>query len=176
MSTGEWAMADEATRRDMVGNVWTYATQTATGKLLGANQDKWVLEAQQGDPITAILDKAVDKNRKAAATGYKLSLMDHLDAGEMEEALTTIEKLKQAGTTDSSIKSSITSHFKPLYQAAVARDDWATILEIESTLEELDMGYTEKTFSGWIPKEEEADEIEDASLTDRSRWLNRNGM
>jgi heme-degrading monooxygenase HmoA len=95
--------------------------------------------------------------------------------------MTSIEALRQAGVDDSTIRSTITTEMKPLYQDALLAGDTDKADEIYMDLMELGLGYTEKTFSDWAKsaekdaaKREQKGKPSDALTTEeRQPWLTK---
>ena len=155
MQTDEWQLADDATKADMVGDVWTYANQTAGYQINdGVEKAAWVsLAEKEGNAPDSIIKRAVERNQKEYVNGHKESMLTSLEDGDVETALTSIEALKGAGKKKSSIQSYITNYFKPIWLEA--NDDERR--EIQMNLRALP-GFT-FDFRKWETGEEE--EVED---------------
>ena len=172
MQTAEYAMADDETRAGMVADVWTYSTQRANYIVSGGKtkKDKWVSEAENGDPAAAVLQRAVDRNKNEQATGFTNSLKESLANGDLETAQIAIAGMRRADKTDAGIKTTVTNVLKPIYQKAYLADDDETMFEIETMLDNLDDEIQWK-YGDWLKN---LDDVEEEETGLDTKWLNMN--
>ena len=175
MNSDEYTLADDETKAEMIRDVWTYANQTAQAAVTGddSKEDKWVTKAASEDNVTnAVIERAIDRNKKAQRDGYSIVLTDALGSGDLSDAQLAIAGLRRTGMSESSIKSKVTTYYKPLYQAAYKDGDRIAMLEIEDMLDALDPDITWK-YNDWLKNIEDEDEEPVETELDTS-WLNRN--
>jgi hypothetical protein len=152
MQSSQWLVLDDAAKAALVEDAWNYANQVAKAEVKpGTKQDKWVSEAnQKGNPASAIIERYEDKMKQEYVKGYKTALEKAIDSSDYEAAANSIEALKAAGQEKSTIKSYVTSTFKPKYKDAVAKGHDEEALDIAMMLYSLGLGYTQNDLKNWL--------------------------
>ena len=175
MGSPEYEVADDTTRAEMISDVWTFSNQRANNIVAGTDMDSWVRASLDGDPVKAVINRAITRNMNAQKTGYKKALENALVSGNLEDAQTAIAGLRRAGKSDSNIKADVTNTLKPLYQKAFLNDDFNAMNEIEDILDNLDEDIVWK-YVDWVTKlnQEEEPEGEKEEESVNINWLNRN--
>lgn len=73
-----------------------------------------------------------------------------LEAGNTKEAKAVIQEMTDNGKEESSIRSSVTRYYKPIYQDLYKRKDEAGMRKLRETLVGLGIGYKSGDFTRWI--------------------------
>lgn len=96
--------------------------------------------------VDFIFEREEEAAKSAYVTQSKKTLNISIESYNIEAARTDVSELRQAGVKDSTIKSSVTEYFKPIYREA---DDYDRSL-IENTLRGIGLGYENYDFSKWL--------------------------
>ena len=139
----------------LIGNVWDYVNQIAKHEIFpDAEIDKWVARAYAtDDPIGVIFEREEEKARSEYAKEKKADLITSINQESYTGIEASIAGLREAGKSDSDIRSYITSEFKPIYKQAVEDGDDALAQSIMDTLTSIDLGsstYKEKDIYNWL--------------------------
>ncbi len=78
---------------------------------------------------------------------------------------TVLEAAEELGMKQSTIKTAISSDYRPDYIRAYQENDEATMMEIEDDLMDTGLGYTDKDFEKWITEAEQQIAVEDEDTT-----------
>lgn len=148
----DWVMLSDPDKVKLVDYAWTYANQTSRAEQFpNGKVDIWVSKAQaSGDPVSAMYDKYYEAVKDDTVKSYKTALLNSIDDGNTESALTCVQALVDAGQEESSIKSYLTRNYKPEYIAAYNANDYEKMNDIEFTLRGLGLGYKAKEFKEWL--------------------------
>ena len=77
-------------------------------------------------------------------------LYSAVSAGTAKDAQEIVSALRSQGKKDDNIRTQCTKQFKPEYLDAYQKGNKKKMAEIESKLLGLGIGYTAKSFEGWI--------------------------
>lgn len=138
---------------DAIEKVWEYSTQMAKKSVAPEfTPDAWVRNATS-DPAQAIIE-AVQSNMKSdRAKQMKAELYSAIDGGDIDMAAAYVEGIMEGGSDKKSIRSSVTSHYKPQYRELYESGDFVGLRELESNLILLNVGYKRSDFEKWLTKE-----------------------
>lgn len=150
----------EAGRAKLDGNMSAYAR--IVGELRNEGFDReWVVGAVDGwvskskNDANEESDTAV-KTNSGSGTSADESLFDSsdvvtaLEAGNTKEAKAVIKDLKENGKEESSIRSTVTRYYKPIYQDLYKKKDENGMRKIREALVSLGIGYKSGDFTRWI--------------------------
>jgi len=170
MESPLWQVSDDDTRADLVTDAWTYANQLARHHLDNRGKvDGWIISADaNGNAVDAIIDRAVDRNKKNYISEHGESMAEALDNEDYEAYSTSLQALEDAGATASQIKGALRDYFKPLYQAAYMSGDDDAMEDIEDKLMGSDSDFDQDDFDGWVYRDEDEDEVDYETY----QWLN----
>ena len=174
MNAPEYALADDDTRAEMIKDIWTYTNQISNHNI---NADQkvaaWIDKAQkEGNIVGTVIDRAIKRNKDDQASWYTDALKDSFGANNLEDAQTSIAGLRRVGKSNSSIKTTVTNYYKPLYQEAYRNGDGNAMFEIESMLDALDEEIKWK-YSDWLKNADAVEEPEEEQER-QTEWLNKN--
>lgn len=135
--------------------VWEYATQTAKKNVEPrVVLDSWVAGATD-NPAEAIMEKTTEKMKKDRSDAMKKDLYSAVDSGDVETAATYVAGIIDGGTEKSSLKRTITDHYKSIYISLYESGDYEGMAELKETLLSLGLGYKPADIEKWlVPKEE----------------------
>ena len=139
----------------LVKDVWSYANYVGKKEQFDeANPSaKWMETARtNGNVIDTIFEMEETKAKKADTSAHKDDLFKSIEEENADGIATHIEGMKRGGRTNSSIKSTLTSRYKPLYQQAVIDNDQDTMRAIRYGLLYADLGddsYLPDTIDKW---------------------------
>ena len=113
--------------------------------------DTWTRDALNANNVVDyIFEKEEEKAKDASVKTHKQSLCKQIQQTNIRAAETDIAYLKQAGVEESTIKSTITGYFKPLYKTAYASGNYDEMGQIRATLQVLGLGYENYNFDNWL--------------------------
>lgn len=135
--------------------VWEYATQTAKKNVEPrVVLDSWVAGATD-NPAEAIMEKTTEKMKKDRSDAMEKDLYSAVDSGDVETAATYVAGIIDGGTEKSSLKRTITDHYKSIYISLYESGDYEGMAELKETLLSLGLGYKPADIEKWlVPKEE----------------------
>mgnify|MGYP002551447540 CR=1 FL=1 len=146
----------EAGRAKLDGNMSAYAR--IVGEIRNDGFDReWVVGAVDGW-VSKAKNSAkeesgtTEKPKPEAAEGLfeGSDVVMALEAGNTKEAKTVIQEMTDNGKEESSIRSSVTRYYKPIYQDLYKRKDEAGMRKLRETLVGLGIGYKSGDFTRWI--------------------------
>jgi hypothetical protein len=161
VSSPEYKAYGDDARVKMINDAVTYCTQIAKAEISpDANVEKWVREAQKsGNVMASLVKRCEDKAVEEYQTDHKDNLIKAIDGDDMDTAYADILALQESKAAQNpgrskkqingDIRTSLTSHYKPIYQEAVENGDEDTAFEIQLQLMNLGIGYTASTFTNW---------------------------
>ena len=170
-------MASPDTKASMMEDVWSYANKKGKQSINdGVKLDKWMTNGEKsGDMVGAIIDKAIDTNKKQYVEQRGQDLTQSLERGDMETAEATILDMRDnMNIPEDQIREQVSNYFRPLYYQAYADDDDETMDDIKDILYDFDIGYTKQTFSSWnssAKKKYGDEEPEEEDEPDKEQWL-----
>ena len=149
VSRPEWAFMTPESKVEMVKDVYTYANEVSRAELFpDAYVSKWVANAQKGgDVIGTIMERREEQAKKDYVDGYSKALEKAITDYDAESANVIITALREAGKTDSDIRSSVTRTMKPLYVEAMEKGDTETANAIMRTLIGLPLGKSKYSYA-----------------------------
>lgn len=148
----------EAGKAKMDGNMSEYAEIVREISREGFSQD-WIVGAVDGwissqknaeKEVSAPSEKVESESKFEASLFENSDVVTSLEAGNLSEAKTVIQDLLSNGKEESSIRSSITRHYKPVYQDLYRKKDEAGMRRIREMLVDLGIGYKSGDFTRWI--------------------------
>lgn len=148
----------EAGKAKMDGNMSEYAEIVREISREGFSQD-WIVGAVDGwissqknaeKEVSAPSEKVESESKSEASLFENSDVVTSLEAGNLSEAKTVIQDLLSNGKEESSIRSSITRHYKPVYQDLYRKKDEAGMRRIREMLVDLGIGYKSGDFTRWI--------------------------
>lgn len=151
MNTVEYEAMDDVMRKSVVTDVYNYATEVAKNKVLGNDyQTKWIANAEKnGNVVDVILGRCKDKAIQKENEYYMQSMYDSIDSMDDEAFSNSIAALKRNGKTESSIKSSITSHYKDDFISAYNAGNMEEAIRIRDILVNTGL-YEVKDLEKWV--------------------------
>ena len=148
MNTDYFKSAADQDRAKMVSDVWTFATQTANNAAVGRKLDGWVLNTQT-NPVQGIINRSKKTVADETKDGWKAEAVQAVQMGDFDALDVCIERLSELGVKKSSVKTAVGNAFKEDYIKAYQRDDYATMYDIEGTLEDTGL-FTYADFEKWL--------------------------
>ena len=148
MNTDYFKSAADQDRAKMVSDVWTFATQTANNAAVGRKLDGWVLNTQT-NPVQGIINRSKKTVADETKDGWKAEAVQAVQMGDFDALDVCIERLGELGVKKSSVKTAVGNAFKEDYIKAYQRDDYATMYDIEGTLEDTGL-FTYADFEKWL--------------------------
>lgn len=148
MNTDYFKSAADQDRASMVADVWTFATQTANNAAVGRKMDGWVLNTQT-NPVQGIINRSKKTVADEIKDGWKAEAVQAVQMGDFDALDVCIERLGELGVKKSSVKTAIGNAFKEDYIKAYQRNDYATMYDIEGTLEDTGL-FTYADFEKWL--------------------------
>ena len=156
MNNEYYKQAPAEDKAKMVQDAWTYATENAKYNVNNkANVDSWVLNSRT-NPVQGIVNRNKELVESEYKTGYKKAALEAVEAGDQDALDVCIEKLKDVGVSESSVKTYIGNAYKQDYIRAYQNNDKPTMMEIETTLDSTGLGfdtpdkYGNTTYDKWI--------------------------
>ncbi|GHU73596.1 hypothetical protein AGMMS49992_12710 [Clostridia bacterium] len=157
ISSKTYQESDATRQAALLKDAWSLATDQAKPTVVtGYNPTGWLKEAgahvAKGDydaVLRTMVTRQDEKDATAAKANMRGALFEAIDGGDSDGALTAVTALKEAGSENGGIKTSLTSHYKPLYKDAVESGDITTVKQIEDMLMSLGVGYKLSTIMGW---------------------------
>jgi hypothetical protein len=149
----EFIVLTPEVQASLIKNVYSYAKAKAALELFPDKNitDGWTKGALTADNVVDyIFEKAEESAKKASNDEHRDSLYKAIYSGNYEAASVDVDALRTAGVSDSSIKSSITNHFKPIYKTAYEGGDYDEMGEIRAMLRSLGLGYENYDFNKWL--------------------------
>ncbi len=148
----------EAGKAKMDGNMSEYAEIVREISREGFSQDwivgavdGWISSQKNAEKEASAPSEKVESESKSQASLFENSdVVTSLEAGNLSEAKTVIQDLLSNGKEESSIRSSITRHYKPVYQDLYRKKDEAGMRRIREMLVDLGIGYKSGDFTRWI--------------------------
>lgn len=148
----------EAGKAKMDGNMSEYAEIVREINREGFSQDwivgavdGWISSQKNAEKEASAPSEKVESESKSQASLFENSdVVTSLEAGNLSEAKTVIQDLLSNGKEESSIRSSITRHYKPVYQDLYRKKDEAGMRRIREMLVDLGIGYKSGDFTRWI--------------------------
>lgn len=146
----------EAGQAKLDGNMSAYAR--IVGEIRNDGFDReWVVGAVDGW-VSKAKNSAkeesgtTEKPKPEAAEGLfeGSDVVMALEAGNTKEAKAVIQEMTDNGKEESSIRSSVTRYYKPIYQDLYKRKDEAGMRKLRETLVGLGIGYKSGDFTRWI--------------------------
>lgn len=148
MNTDYFKSAADQDRASMVADVWTFATQTANNAAVGRKLDGWVLNTQT-NPVQGIINRSKKTVADETKNGWKAEAVQAVQMGDFDALDVCIERLGELGVKKSSVKTAVGNAFKEDYIKAYQRNDFATMYDIEGTLEDTGL-FTYADFEKWL--------------------------
>ena len=149
----EFVALDAEVQAELVKKVYKYAKAKAAVEMFPQKEvtDNWTKGAlKANNVIDYIFEKEEESAKKASNDAHRKALYNSIQSNDLDAAKVDIDMLRMGGVKDTSIKSSITNTYKPLYKEAYESGDYDEMNRISTMLRLLGLGYEKYDFSKWL--------------------------
>lgn len=149
MADEQYLSAEPEYQLDAIGNVWTYASQTAAYHINdGYKLASWV--GNTTDPKATILEKMEENIRTDKRDKWKSSFFDAYEDGDIRSMQMCVAGLEELGYKKSSLKSAVKTQYQAKYIEMYESGDMEGMQNFRDAMIAADIGFKASDFAKWL--------------------------